>query len=207
MDASKTLEGRSIVPVVVIEDISHAVKLAKVLYEVGFVAIEVTLRTSCALRAIEEIVKNVPEIIVGAGSVRKVEQLSEVGNLGVHFVVSPGSTQRLIAEAKRIEMPFVPGAATPSEMLNLYEHGYKLQKFFPAEQLGGIAMLRALSAPLPEIEFFPTGGLTTALANEYLKLVNVSCVGGSWFIPNNLLENKCFDKIGELAAAALNDVS
>ena len=91
MDASKTLEGRSIVPVVVIEDISHAVKLAKVLYEVGFVAIEVTLRTSCALRAIEEIVKNVPEIIVGAGSVRRVEQLSEVGNLGVHFVVSPGS--------------------------------------------------------------------------------------------------------------------
>ena len=170
MDASKTLEGRSIVPVVVIEDISHAVKLAKVLYEVGFVAIEVTLRTSCALRAIEEIVKNVPEIIVGAGSVRRVEQLSEVGNLGVHFVVSPGSTQRLIAEAKRIEMPFVPGAATSSEMLNLYEHGYKLQKFFPAEQLGGIAMLRALSAPLPEIEFFPTGGLTTALANEYLKI-------------------------------------
>ena len=207
MDASKTLEGRSIVPVVVIEDISHAVKLAKVLYEVGFVAIEVTLRTSCALRAIEEIVKNVPEIIVGAGSVRRVEQLSEVGNLGVHFVVSPGSTQRLIAEAKRIEMPFVPGAATSSEMLNLYEHGYKLQKFFPAEQLGGIAMLRALSAPLPEIEFFPTGGLTTALANEYLKLVNVNCVGGSWFIPNNLLENKCFDKIGELAAAAQNDVS
>ena len=207
MDASKTLEGLSIVPVVVIEDISHAVKLAKVLYEVGFVAIEVTLRTSCALRAIEEIVKNVPEIIVGAGSVRKVEQLSEVGNLGVHFVVSPGSTQRLIAEAKGIEMPFVPGAATPSEMLNLYEHGYKLQKFFPAEQLGGIAMLRALSAPLPEIEFFPTGGLTTALANEYLKLVKVSCVGGSWFIPNNLLENKCFDKVGELAAAALNDVS
>jgi 2-dehydro-3-deoxyphosphogluconate aldolase/(4S)-4-hydroxy-2-oxoglutarate aldolase len=144
---------------------------------------------------------------VGAGSVRRVEQLSEVGNLGVHFVVSPGSTQRLIAEAKRIEMPFVPGAATSSEMLNLYEHGYKLQKFFPAEQLGGIAMLRALSAPLPEIEFFPTGGLTTALANEYLKLVNVNCVGGSWFIPNNLLENKCFDKIGELAAAALNDVS
>ena len=166
MDASKTLEGRSIIPVVVIEDISHAVKLAKVLYEVGFVAIEVTLRTSCALRAIEEIVKNVPEIIVGAGSVRRVEQLSEVGNLGVHFVVSPGSTQRLIAEAKRIEMPFVPGAATSSEMLNLYEHGYKLQKFFPAEQLGGIAMLRALSAPLPEIEFFPTGGLTTALANN-----------------------------------------
>tara|TARA_B100000497_G_C7628702_1_gene377802 strand:- start:375 stop:998 length:624 start_codon:yes stop_codon:yes gene_type:complete len=207
MDASKTLEGLSIVPVVVIEDISHAVNLANVLYEAGFLAIEVTLRTSCALRAIEEIVKNVPEIIVGAGSVRTVEQLSKVENLGVHFAVSPGSTQRLIAEAKRIEIPFVPGAATSSEMLDLYESGYKLQKFFPAEQLGGIAMLRALSAPLPDIEFFATGGLTTALAKEYLKLVNVNCVGGSWFIPNNLLQEKCFDKIGVLAAAALNHVS
>ena len=207
MDASKTLDGLSIVPVVVIEDIRHAVTLARVLSEAGFLAVEVTLRTPCAMSALEKIARNVPEIIVGAGSVRTEEQLTEVDKIGARFAVSPGSTPKLIAEATRIGMPFVPGAATASEMLNLYERGYKLQKFFPAEQLGGLEMLKALSAPLPDINYFPTGGLTTSLAKEYLELENVICVGGSWFIPNNLLENRRFDEIGELALSALNHVS
>ena len=207
MDASETLAGLTIVPVVVIKDIRDAVTLASVLSEAGFSAIEVTLRTSCAMSALKEIVRNVPEIIAGAGSVRTEEQLSEVAKIGVRFAVSPGSTQRMIAKATRIKMPLVPGAATASEMLNLYENGYKLQKFFPAEQLGGIEMIKALSAPLPEISYFPTGGLTASLAKEYLKLENVACVGGSWFVPINLLENRCFDDIGELASSALNHVS
>lgn len=203
MDATKLLANLRVVPVVVIENKATALDLAKCLRDVGFKAIEVTLRTTDALAAIEIIANNVPEILVGAGSIRQKSQFDEVAKRGAQFAVSPGATEALIDTAKKIEMPFVPGAATASEILFLYGHGYRLQKFFPAERLGGTAMLKALSAPLPEIKFFPTGGITAALALEYLALDCVSCVGGSWFIPTDLLNNRSFDDIRRLAEKAI----
>ena len=203
MDASNLLSKSRIVPVVVIEDAATAVDLAKTLRDVGLGAIEVTLRTECALAAIELIANQVPDIIVGAGSMRRPAQFAEIAARGARFAVSPGATDLLIDEAIRSNMPLVPGAATASEMINLMERGYVLQKFFPAELLGGVAMLKALSAPLPEIRFFPTGGITAALAKDYLSLSCVTCIGGSWFVPAALLREGQFEKIGQLAAEAV----
>lgn len=203
MDASNLLSKSRIVPVVVIEDAATAVDLAKTLRDVGLCAIEVTLRTECALAAIELIANQVPDIIVGAGSMRRPAQFAEIAARGARFAVSPGATDLLIDEAIRSNMPLVPGAATASEMINLMERGYVLQKFFPAELLGGVAMLKALSAPLPEIRFFPTGGITAALAKDYLSLSCVTCIGGSWFVPAALLREGQFEKIGQLAAEAV----
>ena len=203
MDASTLLSKSRIVPVVVIEDLAVAVDLAKTLRDVGVDSIEVTLRTDCALEAIALIANQVPDIIVGAGSVRRPAQFAEIAARGARFAVSPGATDLLIDEAIRSNMPLVPGAATASEIIRLMERGYVLQKFFPAELLGGVAMLKALSAPLPEIRFFPTGGISAALATDYLSLNCVSCIGGSWFVPSALLREGRFEEIGGLAAVAL----
>jgi 2-dehydro-3-deoxyphosphogluconate aldolase/(4S)-4-hydroxy-2-oxoglutarate aldolase len=204
MDATKLLENIRIVPVVVIEDKTTAASLAKCLWDAGVTAIEVTLRTPDALAAIEIIAKEVPEILVGAGSIRQTGQFDEIAKRGAQFAVSPGATTALIETAVATSMPFVPGAATASEILSLYEYGYRLQKFFPAERLGGTKTLKALSAPLPEIRFFPTGGINAALAPDYLALPCVNCIGGSWFIPPNLLAEGNFKEISRLAKAALS---
>jgi 2-dehydro-3-deoxyphosphogluconate aldolase/(4S)-4-hydroxy-2-oxoglutarate aldolase len=171
MGATKLIEHISIVPVVVIEDKATAGGLAKCLRDAGVTAIEVTLRTPDALAAIEIIAKEVPEILVGAGSIRQTGQFEEIAKRGAQFAVSPGATTALIETAAANGMPFVRGAATASKMLSLYEHGYRLQKFFPAERLGST---KALSAPLPETRFCPTGGINAALASDYLALACVN---------------------------------
>jgi 2-dehydro-3-deoxyphosphogluconate aldolase/(4S)-4-hydroxy-2-oxoglutarate aldolase len=203
MDATETLADCRVVPVVVINDHTQAVELARVLLEAGIRAIEVTLRTSAALRAIKLIAENVPDILVGAGSVRYVTQFDNIAECGARFAVSPGSSNRLIEAAKMLKMPFVPGSSNASEIIYLMEQGYQLQKFFPAELSGGISMLRALSAPLPEVSFFPTGGITVELAPDYLNLDCVKCIGGSWFVSPDLLADGNFQKIGELAESAV----
>ena len=203
MDATNLFESKRLVPVVVIEDESIAVDLAKTLVDAGIGAIEITLRTENALAAIELVANQVTDIVVGAGSVRRSSQFEEIIARGARFAVSPGATDQLISAAKRNNMPFVPGAATASEVLSLMEHGYRLQKFFPAQLSGGIAMLKALSAPLPEVRFFPTGGIDADLARDYLDLNCVNCIGGSWFVPSELLADREFGKIGQLAASAV----
>ena len=202
MDATEVLAGCRVVPVVVIEEESSAVELAATLLEAGIGAIEVTLRSAAALGAIKLIAQQVPGIVVGAGSIRQVAHFQEIAQAGAKFAVSPGGSEALLAQAKKDRMPFVPGAATASENINLLEQGYSLQKFFPAELNGGVKMIKALSAPLPEVRFFPTGGVTPKLAPEYLQLNSVQCVGGTWIATSDLVARGDFEAIGKLAQEA-----
>jgi 2-dehydro-3-deoxyphosphogluconate aldolase/(4S)-4-hydroxy-2-oxoglutarate aldolase len=203
MDATETLNDCRIVPVVVIDDHAYAIELAATLLEAGIKAIEVTLRTPAALDAIRLIAENVPGILVGAGSIRHPEHFDHIADTGAGFAVSPGASNRLIDAAQKAHMPFVPGGSNATDIINLLEKGYLLQKFFPAELSGGTAMLKALSAPLPEVRFFPTGGITAELAPSYLKLDCVNCIGGTWFVSPALIMNQEFQRIGELAEAAV----
>ncbi len=190
------------VPVVVIDDVETAVPLAETLVNAGVSVIEVTLRTDAALAAIEAIAKSVPDMVTGAGSVRTPGQMQAVVDAGAKFTVCPGATDRLVDAAQQSGVPFFPGGATPSEMLRLYELGFTTQKFFPAEVAGGIPMLKAVSGPLPEVSFMPTGGISAERANDYLALPNVACVGGSWITPKSLLAAGDYAAIGRLAAEA-----
>jgi len=202
MDASNLLGGSKIVPVVVLASADAAVPLAEALLEAGLGVIEVTLRTDDALQGIERIAKSVPDMVVGAGSLRRPEQFSEVAALGARFAVSPGSSQQLLDAAAKYEMPFIPGAATPSEMIVLLEQGYELQKFFPAELAGGRPFLKAVGAPLPEVRFMPTGGITPDNATDYLSMNNVACIGGSWITPAELQTDGDFDAIRQIGLDA-----
>ena len=202
MNAAKLLGGLRVVPVVVINDAADAVPLAETLLEAGLGAIEVTLRTEQGLTAIERIAAEVPDMLVGAGSVRHANQVGEVVDAGARFVVSPGSSEGLLAAVADAAIPFVPGAVTASEMLRLLEHGYTLQKFFPAELAGGAKFLKAVGAPIPEVNFMPTGGIGPDNVGDYLSMKNVACVGGSWIAPASLLEQRDFAAIGKLAADA-----
>ncbi len=196
------LGGARVVPVVVIDELEKAVPLAETLVASGISVIEVTLRTDAAMAAIGAIAKAVPDMVTGAGSVRTPDQMQAVVDAGARFTVCPGATERLVDAAEQSGVPFFPGGATPSEMLRLYELGFSTQKFFPAEVAGGIPMLKAVSGPLPEVRFMPTGGISVERAVDYLALPNVACVGGSWITPKNLLADGDFDGIGKLAAAA-----
>ena len=201
MDASKLLSGNRVIPVVVIDDAELAVPLAECLLEAGLQSIEVTLRTPAAVDAIDRIARDVPGMIVGAGSIRRPEQVDEVLRAGAKFGVSPGATGSLLKAVDKAGLPFVPGAATASEMMRNLQRGYRLQKFFPAEQSGGIRFLKAVGSPLPEVRFVPTGGIDAELAKDYLALPNVFAVGGSWIAPQELIARRDFDAIGRIASA------
>ena len=201
MDASECLDGVRLVPVLVVEEDAAAVPLACTLRDAGFRALEVTLRTPAALDVIARIAAKVPEVRVGAGSVRTPAQVTEATAAGSAFLVSPGATDLLRTAAEAV--PFVPGAGTASEMLRNLETGYRLQKFFPAEIQGGAPALRALGAPLPEVRFFPTGGIDAAKLPAYLAQPAVACVGGSWFVPGDALARGDWNAIGAAAAAAM----
>lgn len=202
MDASELLRPWRVVPVVVIDDPDAAVPLAETLLDAGIGVIEITLRTADALDAIANVAREVPGMLTGAGSVRNVQQLEVVAAAGASFAVSPGATPTLLDAARAANMPLVPGAATPSEMLAMLEYGYHLQKFFPAEAAGGIPFLKSVAGPIPDVSFMPTGGITPASAPDYLALPNVAGIGGSWIAPAGLLRERDFDAIAELAADA-----
>lgn len=207
MDASELLAGARIVPVVVIDDAADAPELAEVLRDTGFGFIEITLRTPAAIECIMWIREAVPELVVGAGSVRSRAQMKQALQAGAQFAVSPGASDALIAAAQEFELPFVPGAVTASEVIQLLESGYRLQKFFPAELAGGVAMLEALGGPLPEARFFPTGGISIEKAPAYLELAHVACLGGSWIAPRAMLAARDFAGIHARAAAAVKMVA
>ena len=204
MDASKLLVGSKIVPVVVLASADVAVPLAEALLEAGLGVIEVTLRTDDALQGIEQIAKSVPDMVVGAGSLRRPEQFADTASAGARFAVSPGSSQQLLSAAADHDMPFIPGAATPSEMIALFEQGYQLQKFFPAELAGGRPFLKAVGAPLPEVRFMPTGGVTPVNAMDYLNMSNVGCIGGSWITPLDLQVKRDFEAIRQIGSDAVS---
>lgn len=197
------LQISPIVPVVVIENIKDAVPLAQSLIEGGIQIIEVTLRSSCALEAIELIAKNAPKMCVGAGTILNPTQLEQAQNRGAEFLISPGLTIKLLEYAKKKDMPLIPGVSSSSEVMQALELGYSALKFFPAEYCGGVKLLNAFNGPFKGVKFCPTGGISTDNMRSYLNLENVLCVGGSWLTPKNLIQNKEWDKITEICKQSL----
>jgi 2-dehydro-3-deoxyphosphogluconate aldolase/(4S)-4-hydroxy-2-oxoglutarate aldolase len=194
-----------VIPVVVLEDATAAVPLARALLAGGLRVVEITLRTGAALDAIAAIAGEVEGAIVGAGTVLSKGQFVASEKAGARFMVSPGTSPDVLAAARDSTVPLMPGAATPSEVMTLMDEGYTIQKFFPAGPAGGIAYLKALASPLPAISFCPTGGIGAANAAEYLALSNVVCVGGSWVAPPEAIKAGDWTRIEKLAreAAAL----
>ncbi|GHR74532.1 bifunctional 4-hydroxy-2-oxoglutarate aldolase/2-dehydro-3-deoxy-phosphogluconate aldolase [Helicobacter pylori] len=199
----EVLQISPIVPVVVIENIKDAVPLAQSLVEGGIHIIEVTLRSSCALEAIELIAKNVPKMRVGAGTILNPTQLEQAQNRGAEFLISPGLTIKLLEYAKKKDMPLIPGVSSSSEVMQALELGYNALKFFPAEYCGGVKLLNAFNGPFKGVKFCPTGGISADNMRSYLNLENVLCVGGSWLTPKNLIQNKEWDKITEICKRSL----
>ncbi|MCH4601621.1 bifunctional 4-hydroxy-2-oxoglutarate aldolase/2-dehydro-3-deoxy-phosphogluconate aldolase [Helicobacter pylori] len=199
----EVLQISPIVPVVVIENIKDAVPLAQSLIEGGIPIIEVTLRSSCALEAIELIAKNAPKMCVGAGTILNPAQLEQAQNRGAEFLISPGLTIKLLEHAKKKDMPLIPGVSSSSEVMQALELGYSALKFFPAEYCGGVKLLNAFNGPFKGVKFCPTGGISADNMRSYLDLENVLCVGGSWLTPKNLVQNKEWDKITGICKRAL----
>ncbi|WQS74176.1 bifunctional 4-hydroxy-2-oxoglutarate aldolase/2-dehydro-3-deoxy-phosphogluconate aldolase [Helicobacter pylori] len=199
----EVLQISPIVPVVVIENIKDAVPLAQSLIEGGIPIIEVTLRSSCALEAIELIAKNVPKMRVGAGTILNLTQLEQAQNRGAEFLISPGLTPSLLEHAKKKDIPLIPGVSSSSEVMQALELGYSALKFFPAEYCGGVKLLNAFNGPFKGVKFCPTGGISADNMRSYLNLENVLCVGGSWLTPKDLIQNKEWDKITEICKRAL----
>ncbi|MBY0317841.1 MAG: bifunctional 4-hydroxy-2-oxoglutarate aldolase/2-dehydro-3-deoxy-phosphogluconate aldolase [Reyranella sp.] len=193
-----------VIPVLTIERAADAVPLARALVKGGLPVLEITLRTRSAMEALEAIAKEVPDAVVGAGTVLEAAQVEQIQRLGAKFAVSPGCTPSLVSATKAAGLPFLPGVQTVSEAMALAEQGYRVLKFFPAEPAGGLAWLKAVGAPLAGLRFCPTGGIGADTAQAYLALRNVACVGGSWIAPAAALDAKDWSQIERLAAAASN---
>ena len=195
-----------VIPVIVIEDLTRAVPLAKALVAGGVRVLEVTLRTPVALAAIRAMAREVPEAILGVGTLTRPEDFAEAREAGARFGVSPGLTPALIEAAWESGLPLLPGVMTPSDVIAARLAGFRELKLFPAQQAGGIGMLQALAGPFPDVTFCPTGGIAAETAPEFLALPNVACVGGSWLTPKTALAAGDWETITALArqAAALN---
>jgi 2-dehydro-3-deoxyphosphogluconate aldolase/(4S)-4-hydroxy-2-oxoglutarate aldolase len=192
-----------IVPVMVINNVEHAVPLAKALVKGGLKVLEITLRTPAALESIRRIKAEVPDAIVGAGTIINIETLNAAIEAGAQFIVSPGTTDKLIDAALATGVPLLPGIANPSDAMRLLEKGITAMKFFPAEAAGGVSMLKSIGAPIPQITFCPTGGVSQKNVKEYYNLPNVACVGGSWMCAANLVDDENWDEITRLSAEAV----
>ena len=197
----QTLSLAPVIPVIVLDDVAAARPLAEALVAGGLPVLEVTLRTPHALQIIE-IMAKVSGAVVGSGTVRSPLQMGHSVDAGCQFMVSPGASPRLLEAAEEHAIPLLPGIGTPTEAMTASEHGYSFLKFFPAEALGGVKVLKAYASPLPDITFCPTGGIDMAKAKEYLALPNVICVGGSWIMPADAIANKDWKRIEALAREA-----
>lgn len=198
----KIMEAQPVIPVLKIERAADAVPLARALARGGLPAIEITLRTPAALEAIRLAASEVPEAVVGAGTILDAAQFEAAAKAGSRFIVSPGSIPSVYEAAEDSSVPLLPGAITPSEVMAARERGYTVLKFFPAEQAGGAAFLKSLASPLAETRFCPTGGIGLNNANDYLKLPNVICVGGSWVAPDELVAAGNWEEVERLAREA-----
>lgn len=191
-----------VVPVVTIAEATQAVPLARALAEAGLRFVEVTLRSAAALEAIRRIAGELPEVVVGAGTLRRPADLEAALAAGARFLVSPGTTPALLSAAQGSPVPYLPGCVTPSEAMTLADAGFRVVKFFPAGPYGGTGTLRALAAPLPDLAFVPTGGVGPENLQDYLALPNVVAVGGSWMVRPEWLAAGDFASIGEAARQA-----
>ncbi len=202
MEIADILKLSPVIPVLTIEDSRIAIPLAEALVAGGIKAIEISMQTPAAEDAITAISVAVPEIIVGAGMLLDPRQFSLAKKAGAKFLVSPALTPAMLNAAKQTGLPFLPGAATPCEILAAKEMGLKWLKFYPAETLGGVNMLRTLASVFPEIHFYPAGGITSTNMHDYLSLDNVAAVAGTWLAPKNSIENKKWDEITAIARQA-----
>lgn len=196
------LDRVPVIPVVVVDDLDHAVPIAQALVAGGLPVIELTLRTPVALDAIERIANEVPEIYLGAGTIVDPGQAKQAAAAGAQFLVSPGSTRTILNAMTDTGLPHLPGVATVSEIMTALEAGYTELKFFPAEAAGGAPYLKSVSSPIPAARFCPTGGISTGNAAQYLALPNVGCVGGSWITPPDVLAARDWARVTELASGA-----
>lgn len=200
--ALQVMQDAPVIPVIVLNDVAHAVPMARALVAGGIRMLEVTLRTSQALACIEAIAKEVPKAIVGAGTVRNAADAKAAANAGAKFAVSPGYTPAVGQACRDEGLSLLPGVATGSEIMMAQEDGYTELKFFPAMQAGGPAMLKAWGGPFFDVRFCPTGGVTVQNASEFLSLSNVACVGGSWLVPAEALAKCDWARIEMLAREA-----
>lgn len=191
-----------VIPVITVQDLAHAVPMAQALVAGGLRVLEVTLRTPQGLPAIEAMRRAVPEAVIGVGTLATAAQFAQADAAGVQFGVSPGLTAELAAAAATVRWPLLPGVMTPSELIAARAAGFTTCKLFPAQQAGGIGMLKALHAVFPDVRFCPTGGISRETAPQYLALPNVACVGGSWVVPDEAVRQGDWARIDALARDA-----
>jgi 2-dehydro-3-deoxyphosphogluconate aldolase/(4S)-4-hydroxy-2-oxoglutarate aldolase len=202
LTALDVMRDAPVIPVIVLHDVAHAVPMARALRAGGIRMLEVTLRTPQALACMEAIARDVPEAVVGAGTIRSAADVQASVMAGARFGVSPGYTSKVGQACRDAGLPLLPGVATGSEIMMAQEDGLTQLKFFPAVQAGGLAMLKAWQGPFGEVKFCPTGGVTSANAPEFLALSNAACVGGSWLVPNDAIASGDWGRIETLARAA-----
>lgn len=202
LTALQVMQDAPVIPVIVLHDVAHAVPLARALVAGGIRMLEVTLRTPVALQCIERIAQEVPGAVVGAGTVRNAADAQAAAKAGAQFAVSPGYSSAVGRACRDAGLPLLPGVATGSEIMMASEDGYTQLKFFPAVQAGGPVMLKAWSGPFFDVQFCPTGGVSTQNAHEFLTLPNVVCVGGSWLTPGDAVEKGDWARITQLASEA-----
>jgi 2-dehydro-3-deoxyphosphogluconate aldolase/(4S)-4-hydroxy-2-oxoglutarate aldolase len=203
LTAKQVMQDAPVIPVIMLHDVAHAVPLARALVAGGIRMLEITLRTSVALECMRVIRAEVPEAIVGAGTVCSARDVDACLEAGARFAVSPGYTSQLGLTCRERGLPLLPGVATAGEIMQAQDDGYTELKFFPALQAGGVAMLKALNGPFSHIQFCPTGGITAQNAGEFLALPNVICVGGSWLVPADALAQGDYKRIEALARQAV----
>lgn len=202
MNLLDIMRASPVIPVIAIDNIEHAVPLARALVAGGIRVLEVTLRTAHGLPAIRAMVEQVPDAIVGVGTLTQPEEFASARDAGAVFGVSPGLTAALVSGAKSSGLPLLPGVMTPSEVMAAREAGFRQLKLFPAVPAGGIGMLNAIAGPLPDVTFCPTGGVSQDSAAQFLACKNVACVGGSWLTPKDAMQAGDWTRITALAAAA-----
>lgn len=202
LTALDVMQDAPVIPVIVLNDVNHAVPMARALVAGGIRMLEITMRTKVALDCMRAIANEVPDAVVGAGTIRSAADAKAAAAAGAKFGVSPGYTSAVGAACRDLGLPLLPGVATGSEIMMATEDGFTQLKFFPAMQAGGPALLKAWSGPFTDIQFCPTGGVSPENAGELLALSNVVCVGGSWLSPATLMERGEWDKITALAKQA-----
>ncbi|WP_281557207.1 bifunctional 4-hydroxy-2-oxoglutarate aldolase/2-dehydro-3-deoxy-phosphogluconate aldolase [Thalassomonas sp. RHCl1] len=195
-----------IVPVLVIKNVEDALPIAKALLASGIKVLEVTLRTPSALEVIRTIAKELPEAVVGAGTVTNREMLQRCADAGAKFAISPGLTKDLLKAGNEGDIALIPGISSISEMMDAIDLGYDHLKFFPAEASGGVKAIQSIGGPFPDIRFCPTGGINPSNVRDYLALPNVACCGGSWLVTDDIVKQKNWAAITDLATQALNHV-
>lgn len=202
MRIDEIIERASVIPVLEIDEIASAPPLARALRKGGLRVVELTLRTACALDAIKAMKDTAPDLVVGMGTIRSGGDVARAVAAGADFLVSPGATTELLTAFSRAGAPVLPGVATAGEAMAAFEAGFGAMKFFPAEPAGGIAYLKALAGPLPDIVFCPTGGINAERAPDYLALPNVACVGGSWIATRKMIADGDWESVAANAARA-----